>query len=882
MIKYSLTFVTSGHGKIEIEEPGGFDKADFTIKKENDRIGIDSSVIGAKERLTLYSMPNHCLDIIFYNIRMFGYETVILFNIEFSDTEAYTMQIDMVTRKTDFNTYFEFSLRDVSTIALLKHREDINTNLFSTTDLSGNTIAPCVTKNVLLKAKPIVQRSLLEGQDIVRTFVGYGQDAAIICPFPFLKSYDIKTSYAPSFDYRETANVNDEANNIRLRQESTIITAQTRLRDIKIKMTGVNISIINSGALKCFTRFRVYWGTSYNVADLTNFHTFLSTDASVNIVNQDYEFTIPALESTGFIFIQLIVSQPNPLPGPTPVSSSVINVSADKLDIEVTSIARSSVVKMVKLVDALKYVVKSSSGLETDAPRWEAGGEFNDQYVTTMPLLRNLTDKPFNMSFKDITDKYYPEVYGDFQIQKNGRVFMGRYPDFYPNFELGIYDQAQFEGYTNEINPRYAVNQFSYKYSNFASQKENEEGNTYDVVHGEKQVLFSTKEAINKKDISVGVIRDSFLIDAAQRKANDISNTSATQDDDKKYLLDVIPIQNISERTFTETALLRHNATANILNLANDNSFSFIMLGIIEGTQFIIESGPNVGVYVVIAVNNTNINLIKTSPGVVIDFPPINTTFTYFVSPLVTNLMTRTKEGFDIIEGLLNGDEYANLKFTVARNEKDYYSEYMSTCNLYTQTTPVTTTLYNNNPNARTKLITEGAAVIEGGNFLLFNPILTPELDKVQLIMTMQEWFSLETKLRNMSTGKFVGGFIRYIDGAGFPRKGYIMDGTWGFENTGQNNPDDFVGVLTATLEERYEPFNMEIFGSGDGVIVINNEIVTVNIRFEIDEFENLCIFDETGKLMFIPIPYNRVKVNNSSEASSSIELVQWIKSITT
>lgn len=877
MTKYYLNFITSGHGRIEIVEPVGLDKADFTVKKENDRIGIDSTAIGAKERLTLYHMPNHCLDIIFYNIRMYGYETVILFDIEFDEDESYSMQVDMVTRRTDFNTFFEFSLRDISTQALLKHREEIQTNLFSETNLNGNFIPKCEAESVLLKAKPIIQRSQWEGNDISRVFVGYGQDAAIICPFPFLKTFDVKTSLSPFFDYTETQNVNDETNNVRLRTESTIIKADTYLRDIKIKMTGVNISVITSG-LDCFTRFRVYWGTSYNVEDLTNYHTFLSTTSDVDINNQDYEFTIPELESTGFIFLQLIVNQPNPLPGPTPVSNSTINVSCDTMDIEVTSIARNSVVKMVRLVNALNYVVASSSGLETEAKRWEEGSEFYDQFITTMPLLRGLTDKPFNLSFKDITDKYFPEVYGEFQIQKNGKVFMGRYPDFYPNVEIGAYDQAQFENYSNEINPRYAVNQFNYKYSNFASQKENEESNTYDVIHGEKQGMLTTKEAINKKEVTVGVIRDSFMIDQAQRKANDLSNTSATQDDDKKYILDVVAIPSGSEsRTFRTTANLRHTVSGSSLILTNDTSFSFISLGIIAGTVFTIENGANSGSYIVTEVENTKITL---AGGGFENIPELNTTFVYFISEMVTSLMTRTKEGFDVIEGLLNGDEYANLRRTVGRNIRDFYSEYLSTCNLYAKTRAIKTTLYNNNPDAVTRLIGESESIREGNDFMPSNPILTPELDKVQLIMTMKEWFRLEAKLRNRVNG-YVGGFIRYFDGAGYPRKGYIMDGVWNVDNRGRNNPDNYLGVLTATIEEKHEPFIMTIFGAGDGVIVINGQHIAVNVRFEIDKYENLRIFDETGKLMFMPTPYNRVRVNSSEAAINTVQLIQWITAIT-
>ena len=50
-----------------------------------------------------------------------------------------------------------------------------------------------------------------------------------------------------------------------------------------------------------------------------------------------------------------------------------------------------------------------------DSPRFDFGGEFYDQFAFDGKLIRQFTDKPFNVTFKDLMEGIQ-EVNADYQI----------------------------------------------------------------------------------------------------------------------------------------------------------------------------------------------------------------------------------------------------------------------------------------------------------------------------------------------------------------------------------------------------------------------------------------------------------------------------------
>lgn len=862
MITHHLVFVSSKHETVQIDEPIGFDGADFTIEQENGRLGRDVSFAGGSGKIQLKKLPNHVLDVILYNREIFGFEAVIKYEVRFDNVTARTYELNMESSTTDQDNYFEFVLVEENERALLKANADIKTNLFSYKDLFEDSITPVPTEKVLLKAKPIVQYSEWINPTI-GTVIEHGSTPGVF----FLNVVRQQTQYgiedSLSWLNPQNATTGDDFRHVKAKNNLSNINVILN-HNVKWEYNPFGGSPDKRGSL----RIRIVWGANSidegilagQSIDLYN-RVLTGDSPQTVILPLDLRVNIPFVNATDFIWITYTIFSSGTI--------QTFTFNDCKTAITATSTALSSIVPMVRLIDAERYVVKSSSKLNIFAPRWDANGEFFNQYITSTQLLRNLTDRAFNISFKDITDDYFPECYADYQIQPNGVVFLGRgEPDFYRNSEIANFEQEALEGFELSFNPKFVINQFKYKYDTYQSKKEIEVANTNDVVHGESENKLPNIKAKNTKEVTVGFIRDPFIIEEARIKANDLTQTAATQDDDKVYLLDIVNLVD-EDRTFIGTKLLQHTYFNTYLYLKNDQSFSWILLGLGFGDLFTIMSGQNAGVYIITEITDIQLTLIGSNLPV--NILGENTTFKYVINKSI-KLTNRTDEGFLSIENISDGNNFANLRFTNKRNTLNYYQSYLGTACLYKQNKPIINTLYKNNPLASTQL--EGVSelpVVEGGNFIPVNPVLSPNILKTNIIMSLKEFFQLETKIRTLN------GFVRILDAEGIPTKGYIQKAIWKFLSKGAGTTEDFIGSCEMILEERYQPYILTIFDQGNGSAIINNEIYPNAMSFEFDEFEKLLIFDEVGKLLFPPVHFSRVLVNNTLVPSTAFELMNWL-----
>jgi len=170
-------------------------------------------------------------------------------------------------------------------------------------------------------------------------------------------------------------------------------------------------------------------------------------------------------------------------------------INIESINITAESSSYSSVVPSFRLIDVMRQVVKSTSGLDISAPRFAAGGEFYNNRLVNGNFLRNAiyntdgTQKPFYISLEDI-EKSITEMNADHEIDADGKVFFGTENDFYTTYESGFFNNTQFSEMNKVFNPRFTVNEFSYKYKNYQALKENEELNSADNVHGEAKYVF--------------------------------------------------------------------------------------------------------------------------------------------------------------------------------------------------------------------------------------------------------------------------------------------------------------------------------------------------------------------------------------------------------
>lgn len=864
-IRHYLTFVNPEFGRLEIGEPDGFDKNGFVIKQRSDGYGRDISYAGGKSgfRIWAKSQDEYHFDKVLAVWMLHGYNGIIIYEIDFDETTEVIGQLDLAdTFKTDSITYIDFNVIENTTTDLFKKRLDTNVNLLATETLDGNPIAPVQTYKMLYKAVPAIKVSEWVNPTVGRVMIN---DNPLTSPDVFnVIKQPTKFNIQNSLSWLEDYNAGSA-------EDFIYIDAKTELNDIEITFDldmlyqyrpQENNSLTNGKNANLSLRLR--YGNNYNDSTLVTIWqgaTLSGTSNQDMEVPENLTFTIPHLENTDKIWIFFRSVQGNGA-----VTHTIFNEC--KVEIKASSVAYSSVIDVVRLIDAMRYTALSVGGNPILAPRWDAGGEFYNQFITTANMMRGLLSKPFNISNKFISDKYLPEVNGDYELQKDGKVFYGIYRDFYRNVECGVFDMGAFE-FALTTNPLYACNELSAKFENFQSQRETEKDNTNDIAHGEAAWLYPNKGAQNKKEISIGVVRDPFLTDEVRIKGYIVSDNAATNDDSKIFAIDGLLLQQ-SEKIST-TTFLQHSVIDGKLVLANQGEISWERLGIVPGSTFYIySSSPNGDrFFEVESVSGNTLTLIPPSGYSPVGNEGASTRYEYEAK---ADYVNRTTEGFTIIDNLTNSGDFGNLLWTIKRVLIDWYSEFNASNLIYADGQLIKNTLYNNNPD----LVTQygaGEIIREGDSFTAKGAILSTQLVNCTIVSSFKQWMSAQEKIRSQR------GFIRIIQPNGLPLKVYLKDGEFLSETAAIYPDSNYFGSAKIIAEVKNEPMQMSIIGVR-GEITINDEITPSGYTFKIDGIGKLSIFDATGRLLHIPVLYNNVAVNGVV-ANSKQQLGEWMTQLT-
>lgn len=861
--KFKLNFVTNGEGIKIIDEPSGFDAADFTLKQESKRYGRDVAFAGGESEFSFYQNNNHYFELLVYYYETFGWESEVQLIVEIDGFDNIIGDFDFFTAKTDLLEYFSCKVVQNKKQALIKKRNDIKIDLFASEDLDGNEVTPITTENLLVKAKPIKQNSRWETPETFeRTLnadssLGTDTEYYAFNPAQKLVKYEINDSYV-NFDtvigYDQAASINNALN-----ENFILLTAQDNLSNIKINISEFDFLlepyIFGSGNGYVDYSFVLKYGTTWATATQEVFFSGVNQENEDYSNNSNFTVNIPALNRGDSVWLYFFykIRQSASTGGDfrvdTTINSMVVEATA-------TATSYNTIAPSVRLYDATYQTVKKISQLDISFPFAEPNGGMYNQRLLNGNLLRNISDRPFYLSMKDITE-WLPEINGDYEVGEES-VFFGKYPDFYRNVECGYFETVKFDDYEKTFNERYAINQFNYKYKKYQSQKENEIENTYDVVHGESEWLVQNVFVENKKEISISFVRDAFIIAEMQKKALTTSEDTATQDDDTIFIIDTI--ESTEDYVFQETDFLQHiyDTTNSRLELNNTGNFSFVLLGITVGTQFRILGGDtNAGTYTVYEVTNRKLMLSGGTPSVN-NNGERNTQFEYVVTKEHAPYKTWGNEGFDIIDGLANTEDYANLKYSLKRNVVRFYNEYLATANLYAKKA-IKNTFYKNNPDAI--LSYNSLETVEGDSFTPTSPLLNPYKHNITLITDFATYKTLENRIREDR------GFIRIWDREGFFLKVFPQEMI--FVNSAE------LGELTIIGEEKYETSLINISYSEIGYLIINDYYRTNKIIFEKKD-EKFYIFDEMGRLLFKPTYWHKITVNNIN-ATSELQLIEWL-----
>ena len=849
---FYLNFKNDSTGLVEITEPVKFDGASFTVEQDKGRYGRDISYGNEEVSMEFYdgTFDNGLTMGLFQLLdyyKTYGFESEVEFILKKNGVNFTVGLLDFQMAKTDLLTYFECKIIQENNRAIINRRKDINVDVFSDKDLDLNTITPLTTENILLKAKPVLQVSewksvgsesfILDSTDITKSLTGFNFAQTNV-------SYGIENSLGWLEPRLDTYPAADD-----VFSKFGIIYAQNRLNEIKVTAKVDMTYTVTQGVFEGNGLMSLYlcWGDTFDPSNTSTTRKIMYNDfwqvgtEKTVLLNETFEYTIDEINQGGKVWIYWVAQG---------IADCNIDITHRNFNIKVDAISTSidSVIKGVRYIDLFKQNIKSISGLTIDAPKFDIDGEFYEQFAFNGKLIRQYTDKPFYVNFKDLTEGLQ-ELNADYQINQNN-VFIGQYNDFYNNVDLGGYLQAPDSEFNTNFNDRYSINAFNYSYKTFEQNKD--ESNTVDSIHTDAQFLLPNKLVENVKKIEVNYIRDPFSIESARRQGINTKETTSLDNDDKLFLMDVYPLDPSSIGGFNSKLLMRlNNYKLEILNNTLDGEgtpFDWTLLGFVVGSDFDIIAGENIGSYTVYSLEREKIVLTPSGftpafegDGFIKTEYPLNN----------VSYVNRTNQGFTEILNLSSGDNYSNLRYSIKRNMKHWQS-YLKTASKYKPSGIIQNTFFKNNGLLSTKYGLETTPTIEGANINvtdLNDAILSPMFYKTKVIA---EFETVKTLMDNLATQK---GFIRVVDTNNrvlkiHPTK---LDYEW------------VTNLLTIEGEQRNESDFITIDTIGTELININevgyDSIILKRNWFKIDGFF-VTLYDFNNIPLINPTRIEKIKVN--------------------
>ena len=882
--KFYLNFKnTDSFGRIEITEPVGFDGFSFVVEQDEKRFGRDVYKINEEIDLIFYKgnwdstdtaqqLPNGTLifsltqgfDWLIDTLNTHKFESDVDFEIELNSVVFIPSNLDFVTYETDDLTYINLKAVQVQDKQLIKRREDVITDLFSSEDLDGNAVDPIQLQNILIKAKPVTQESEWNLPQ-TEEFSISGSSVSTISGIYNYTNNVIKFGIDNTLSFFNFNVGGEDADTYAYIEAEDDISNGTITIDIdlSIQRLGDIINNMNFGVV----RMRYYVGSSISSggSEATNIFSVDISDASTaeqifNGVGFDYiwnvqdTFTIENISIPSGQRLWIFFETAYQFTFPTLI---ITRFNSNTINAKVTSTAIDSVIPGARYIDVLKASINRINGFEVDASRFDVGGEFYDQFYFTGNIIKGRAES-FPVKWKELSNDLQ-EFNCDYQI--TDKIYIGNYADFYPNNEIGAFLTSPDATFTRTTNQRFAINEFNFKYKTF--EQDREEENTTDAIHTESQNITSNKQVENKKDIEINHIRDAYKWEST--RVLGLKETTSTNDDDKGYIIDVVPLAPNALGGFT--ALLQHNidSNGNLQILANQR-FTWTSLGIQVGNNFEIVTTPNAGVYNILELSDTLI-LLDGSPSQSGGF--FTEVAYFYTNVLFTN---RTNEGLVFAENLLNSDNFSNLKYSIKRNI-NRWSSYINTASI-SETGEFKNTYFKDNGECTTRFDDESENVIEDAdipNSSLDDPILTTDEYSTRLLVPFNDMGTVLDAINTVNTDKTISGLIRCVDTNDKVIKLYPKS----LEYLPSTETLNLVG------EQRFESDTLTIVVSSSTWIINEVGYTEDQLSDPIFEFDGnyLKIYDANGLPIINPTKFDKVEVDGLT-FGSAIDLMNYLSNV--
>ncbi len=827
--KFWLVFPDETTKKYYINEPIGYSSVDWNLDQQENSDGRDATLSGGKVPLRFTDKRTHYLDKLLYFDQLLGAESNIMFFVQLETGQIHQGQLDFYGAKTNDFDYFECSVILESQLQVFKRRSETKVDMFSSIGINKEFITPLQPLNMLLKAKPSTQTSRWEKttKDDFNVFTTF-----LIKAFNPAQNL-IKSEIDDSFTFFDTdIFVNGVSDGI---EPFKILLAQSTLKNINISIKNFKGNVPGGSNL-----LRLY-------ICVNDVPTKLMDISNGGSIQQDFNFPIDQLSRGETVSLFWIVQ-------------GAATINFDYIEITSLSTAYNTITPTFRLIDVMKQIAKSIAGLDVYAPRYDYGGEFYDNVITSGKLLGGNISDPFYVSWDDIEKSIRPEHNASSEIQLDGRVFVGIYEDFYTGDECFFFDKTQFSSLEKNKNPKYHLVDFKLNFSKYQSLKEATEPNSESTIHGESTITTNDTNSDNHLENKVQWNRDAILLDVQQRLSTKVSKDTATQDDETLFAIDTIATEN--DQQFSESTSLQHTFSSSYLSLRSNGDVNFIVLGIKVDTEFTIEyPDANAGNYNVSVITNTELQLVRTSGG---SISSANdgarlTKYTYQIKQETIPLTNRTNEGFTAVTNLISPEKYSNLRYSVERLIRKYWDRFLATCNLAHKDEELTNTYYKNNGKCETEYA--GLRVTEKENFIPLDPILTRNMYE-GVVFANVDMSDVKTLFDNVRVKR---GFIRTIDHNKRVLKLYPMK--MSYENKSRK--------LTVSGQEKFQKAYLTIVKE-NGIITVNDETKLRKLNYRIEEGNKITLYDLENYRLYNPVYWNVISVNGAMPETLEI-LKSWL-----
>lgn len=870
--KFYLNFVNS-IGRFEITEPVKFDGASFIVEQDDKRYGRDVSFMNESIDLFFYNgvydvadnplmlpngtVVNHLTQGFEYLIeerKTYGFEAEIEFILERNGVEFVVGVLDYQNAESDDLTYLSCKVIQNTNRQIIKRREDYAVDVFSDEDVEGNYIEPLTTVNILQKSKPVVQESKWTSPIVTNEDLTIAALPDFFYAFNYINGIE-KSSVQNTLSYIQGVKNIYNSSDYDLISDFVYIEALNNLTNGTFNISGVDITIssvgFNSSLNNSSFYFYYYIGSEfdYNEKNLIYSESFNISQTEFNYTPEDITITdnIPSGNKL-YLWFEF---HPNEV---LYTQYNLIFNNTSVITAKYTNTAIDTVIKGVRWIDLIKQNVKSISGLEVYAPQLDLGGQFYDNFAFTGNLIKGRDDVAFPVDYKTLMETIL-EHNGDFQVLNN-KLYINSYPNFYPNKEIGAFLSAPDDSAKSYFNERYTINEVYFKYKTFEQDKDS--GNTIDAVHTETEWSLDNRQVENTKEVSLPQIRDPFKIQFSIDEA--VKDTTSTDEDDKLFLVDVVPLAPSTRGGFT--AIMTHNVNddGQVQLLKDADLPSWAVLGFEVNSSFFINSDDNNGEYTVAEIEDS---IITLTPDATQSFTGESlTTVEYpFTNVQYTN---RTNEGFTLIENVLSPDRYSNLLYTPKRNLK-HWESYIKTASKYKPNGSFRNRYFKSNGELTTQFTGETTPTVEAEDILnseLNEAILTPYIYETRLVVAYEDMVSALTLLETINEDDSIGGFFRCINNNGRVLKLYAKKLEY----------EPATETLLLTGEERDEGDTVTI--TSGTPITINEVGYDINTSYEWYESNNdyLVLFDNNNLPIINPTHYENVVIDG--ETFDSIELL--------